>query len=136
MVYSHIYRYYIGIYIYINIDLGWLNGAIWIWSSLVIWGKSFLNRANCQARCQPVYCIKYTVRTIEIAPVHQIEIWWLPAEFPVRPPASTGPTVGDGIGRVLVMMTMGVEGGGAVVMGSARDSEVTVDMRALELGND
>lgn len=58
-------------YIYI----GWLNGAIWIWSSLVIWGKSFLNWANCQAGCRPVYCIKYTVRTTEIAPVHQIELW-------------------------------------------------------------
>jgi hypothetical protein len=74
--------------------------------------------------------------TIEIVPVHQIEIIWLLAEFPLRPPASTGPTVGDGSGMVLVMTTMGVEGGGAVVVGAARDIDETVDVRALELGND
>ncbi|KAI8578334.1 hypothetical protein K450DRAFT_247425 [Umbelopsis ramanniana AG] len=83
------------------------------------------------------YDIKYRAMIIEIVPVHQNEMIWLLAEFPVRPPASTGPTVGDGSGMVLVMTTMGVDGGGAVVViGVARDSEEIVEVRSLELGND
>jgi hypothetical protein len=72
---------------------------------------------------------------IEIIPVHPICTALILAEFVVKPPASTGPSVGDGGGMVLVTMTTGVEGGGGVMEGGARDSEVA-DVVAVEFGKD